>query len=139
MARRSHLPSDPAFLLEYMQDLPVESDSDGEFDGYLEADDGANGDTHDEAATTPLRRSHSLDILQAVDEAASLPESPLAGASPSLSPMQGESSSGSPLACRDRPTSSPSPSSALSATTDSSGTASEVGFCIKKTTVHNSS
>ena len=33
MARRSHLPSDPAFLLEYMQDLPVESDSDGEFDG----------------------------------------------------------------------------------------------------------
>ena len=65
-----------------MQDLPVESDSDGEFDGYLEADDGANGDTHDEAATTPLRCSHSLDILQAVDEAASLPESPLAGASP---------------------------------------------------------
>ena len=59
MARRSRLPSDPAFLLEYMQDLPVESDSDGEFDGYLEADDGANGDTHDEAATTPLRRSHS--------------------------------------------------------------------------------
>ena len=40
MARRSHLPSDPAYLLEYMQDLAVESDSDGEFDGYLGPDDG---------------------------------------------------------------------------------------------------
>ena len=35
MASSSHLPSDPAFLLEYMQDLPVESDSDREFESYI--------------------------------------------------------------------------------------------------------
>ena len=35
MARCSHLPSDPAYLLEYTEeDLAVESDSDREFDSY---------------------------------------------------------------------------------------------------------
>ena len=40
MASRRTLSSDPEFLLEFMHDLPDESDSDDDFDGYLEPDDG---------------------------------------------------------------------------------------------------
>ena len=34
------LPSDPSSLLEYMQDMPSESDSDDDFEGYLGPEDG---------------------------------------------------------------------------------------------------
>ena len=41
MACRDTLPSDTSFLLEYLEQLPYESDSDGdEFEGYLGPDDG---------------------------------------------------------------------------------------------------
>ena len=35
MASRGTLPSDPDFLLDFMEDLPEESDSDEEFDRYV--------------------------------------------------------------------------------------------------------
>ena len=35
MASRSALSSDPDVLLEYLHDLPDESNSEDEFDGYL--------------------------------------------------------------------------------------------------------
>ena len=34
------LPSNPEFLLEYMRDLPDEGESDDDFDGYLDTDEG---------------------------------------------------------------------------------------------------
>ena len=34
------LPSDPEFLLEFIDHLPEDADSDEEFDGYLGPDDG---------------------------------------------------------------------------------------------------
>ena len=41
MACRDTLPSDTSFLLEYLEQLPYESDSDGDkFEGYLGPDDG---------------------------------------------------------------------------------------------------
>ena len=40
MASRAALPSDPDFLLDLMHDLPDESESDDDFDGYLEPEDG---------------------------------------------------------------------------------------------------
>ena len=37
MAHRDTLPSDPSFLLDYLEQLPYGSDSDGdEFEGYLD-------------------------------------------------------------------------------------------------------
>lgn len=36
----ARLPSNPEFLLEYLHDIPDESDSDENFDGYLDADEG---------------------------------------------------------------------------------------------------
>ena len=97
MASSSHLPSDPAFLLEYMQDLQVESNSDVELDGYLVQEDGPNTSDDDEAASIPRCLSHSVGDMIALHEAATLPESMLAVVSPSLSPTQGASLSGSPL------------------------------------------
>ena len=39
MAHRDTLPSDPSFLLDYLEQLPYDSDSEGdEFDGYLAPD-----------------------------------------------------------------------------------------------------
>ena len=40
MASRAPLSSDPALLLEFMHDLLDESDSDDDFDGYLEPEYG---------------------------------------------------------------------------------------------------
>ena len=38
MAYRDTLPSDPSFLLDYLEQLPYGSDSDGdEFEGYLDS------------------------------------------------------------------------------------------------------
>ena len=86
-----------------MQDLPVESDSDEEFEEYLEPEDGPHI-SDDETCSSPQRLSHSLDDISTAGEAASFPESPLAVISPSFSPMQGESSNGLPPACRTSPT-----------------------------------
>ena len=102
MASRAALPSDPEFLIDFMHDLPVDSDSDDEFDGYLEPEDGpvvfrSAAELDDEAYTL---RSQSLQDLTELEEAglALQTESPLLGLSPSLSPMQGQHASGSPLA-----------------------------------------
>ena len=94
------LPSDPSFILEYMEDMPSESDSDDDFEGYLEPEDGpvayrAAADIammEKEDACMPIRRSRSMDSFTAEESA--LPESPK---SPSHSPMEGQHSSGSPL------------------------------------------
>ena len=117
MAARTKLPSDPSFLLEYMQDMPSESDSDDDFEGYLGPEDGpvAYRTAADiamverEDACTPIRRSRSVDSLTAEESA--LPESPL---SPSQSPMQGHHSSGSPLASVSSPSLIPREQSSLS-------------------------
>ena len=86
------LSSDPEFLLELMQELPDESESEDEFDGYLDPEDGPiilRRSDRDEELDSPLTRSRSLDSLH---EARGLLdhdlESPLIGSSPSLSPMQ---------------------------------------------------
>ena len=97
------LPSDPDFLLEYMHDLPDKSDSDDDFNGYLGPEDGtvayrstAEFEEGDEIPSR-LRRSQSLHDLMELEQAL-MPESPLPGLSPSLSPMQGQHASRSPLA-----------------------------------------
>ena len=92
MASRAFLPSDPQYLLEYMHDLPDEcdSDSDDEFDGYLDPDDGPAIQL-----SAGLSRSCSLQDLQELED--DDVESPIPELSPSHSPMQGELASGSPL------------------------------------------
>ena len=99
----------------------MESDSDGEFDGYLGPDDERSFSAQDEQATTSQLIS---DKDNGVDEAASYSESPLARTRPSHSPMQGESSSGSPLVHRGSLTHT---STALAAT----ASASEVRFLLE--------
>ena len=96
MESRSALPSDPDVLLEYLHDLPDESDSEDKFDGYLGPEDGpvayrTSFEEHGDGSL--VRRSASLDDLTALQS-----ESPLAGLSPSPSPMEGQHASGSPLA-----------------------------------------
>ena len=97
MASSSYLPFDPAFLLEYIQDLQVESNSDGEFESYLVQEDGLNTSYDNEAAFIPWCLSHSVGDMTALHETATLPELMLAVVNPSLSPTQGASLSGSPL------------------------------------------
>ena len=97
MASCGTLPSDPDFLLDFMEDLPEESDSDEEFDGYLEPEDGPiayrNASELEDEETSNLRcRSRSLQDLSE-----GMHESPLSRLSHSPSPMQGECASGSPL------------------------------------------
>lgn len=104
MASRGTLPSDPDFLLDFMHDLPDESDSDDDFDGYLEPEDGPiayrNASELEDAETSSLRhRSRSLQDLSELEQGTELlRESPLSEVSHSPSPMQGEHASGSPLA-----------------------------------------
>ena len=110
---RSSLPSDPDFLLDYIDGLPDESDSDDDFEGYLDEDDGpvAYRSGHCPDFTPPLTRSRSLDSLgEAERQRETVTESPIPGGSPSLSPMQqqhpspslspmqGHHDNGSPLA-----------------------------------------
>ena len=71
MACRDTLPSDTSFLLEYLEQLPYESDSDGdEFEGYLDPDDGPGiiraidyAGYEDQELQYPPYRSRSLDSL----------------------------------------------------------------------------
>lgn len=104
MASRAMLPSDPDFLLDLMHDLPEESDSDDDFDRYLEPEDGPNAYRNaselEDVETSSLRcRSKSLQDLTELEQGTEfLHESPLSRLSHSPSPMQGEHASGSPLA-----------------------------------------
>ena len=57
------LPSEPEFLLELMQELPDESESEDEFDGYLDPEDGPimlRRSDGDEELDSPLTRARSL-------------------------------------------------------------------------------
>ena len=70
MACRDTLPSDTSFLLEYLEQLPYESDSDGdEFEGYLGPDDGPviiraiDYAGYEDQKQSPPYRSRSLDSL----------------------------------------------------------------------------
>ena len=76
------LPSDTSFLLEYLEQLPYESDSDGdEFEGYLGPDDGPviiraidYAGYEDQELQSPPYRSRSLDSLTVMGQEC---ESPL--------------------------------------------------------------
>ena len=99
MASRAKISSDPAVLLEYMEGLSCDSESDDDFDGYLGPEDGPIACAtvpqvvEREGLCSPVQRSHSADDLTTA-EVSELPESPLTS---SVSPMQGQHSSGSPL------------------------------------------
>ena len=58
MAARQCLPSDPDFLLRYIDELPDDADSDFEFEGYLDEDEGPVACTSQD---DELQRSPSLD------------------------------------------------------------------------------
>ena len=99
MASQAQISSDPAVLLEYMEVLSCDPESDNDFDGYLGPEDGPVA-----CATVPevvereglcssVWRSLSTDDLTA-EEVSELPESPFTS---SVSPMQGQHSSRSPL------------------------------------------
>ena len=94
MASRASLLSDPEFLLNLMDNLPAESDSDeDDFDGYLEADEVPAAQRREDRSTS-IRRSSSVSSLQ---DPVLLEESPLNDRSPSPIRMQGAHASGSPL------------------------------------------
>ena len=102
MASRAKISSDPAVLLEYnniMEVLSCDSESNDDFDGYVGPENGPVA-----CATVPevveweglcssVWCSLSIDELTAA-EVSELPESPFTS---SVSPMQGQHSSGSPL------------------------------------------
>ena len=82
-ACRDTLPSDISFLLEYLEQLPYESDSDGdEFEGYLGPDDDGHviicaidyAGYEDQELQSPPYRSRSLDSLTVMGQEC---ESPL--------------------------------------------------------------
>ena len=82
-----------------MEGLSCDSESDDDFDGYLGPEDGPVACAtvpevvEREGLCSPVRRSLSTDDLTAA-EVSELPESPFTS---SVSPMQGQHSSGSPL------------------------------------------
>ena len=91
--RKSHtsLSSNPVFLLEYIDNLPDESDSDEEFEGYLGPDDGPVTYCNDhypedyDCYSDILTRSRSLDSLTEIErerEQLHSTESPLHRVSP---------------------------------------------------------
>ena len=86
MPSRSTLPSDPTFLLEYMDELPNELDSDDDFDGYLKPEEGPCIVLTEDARENVELGSPSVDdAVEPIDDE----ESPLAGWSPSPVHMQG--------------------------------------------------
>jgi hypothetical protein len=90
MASRTTLPSEPSFLLEYMEELPNESDSDYDFESYLEPEDGpcALLCDQDGDGTSPG------EVCGSTEQPTTELESPLACLNPSAVPMQGNHSSG---------------------------------------------
>ena len=66
MASRSTLSSNPDVLIEYMDNMPYESESDDDFDGYLEPDEGPvayRRSQEIEELSTPVRRTQSVNDL----------------------------------------------------------------------------
>ena len=73
MAARRTLSSDPQFLLDLMHDLPDESGSDDDFDGFLEPDDGPVAYRREEFEERGRRScsrhlSHSLESLTEIGQ-----------------------------------------------------------------------
>ena len=99
MASRAKISSDPAVLLEYMEGLSCDSESDDDFDGYLRPEDGPVACAtvpevvEQEGLWSSVWRSLSTDDLT-IAEVSELPESPFTN---SVSPMQGQHFCGSPL------------------------------------------
>ena len=99
MASRAKISSDPAVLLEYMEGLSCDSESDDDFDGYRGPEDGPIACAtvpevvERKGLCSPVRRSLSTDDVTFA-EVSELPESPFTNC---VSPMQGQNSSGSPL------------------------------------------
>ena len=90
MACRDMIPSDRSFLLKYLEQLPYESNSDGDvFEGYLGPDDGPviiraidSAVYEDQELQSPPYRSRSLDSLTVMGQEC---KSSLPSISPSLS------------------------------------------------------
>ena len=86
------LPSDPELLLEYIDKMPEETDSDEEFDGYLDPEDGPvvlhSGSFYEEEESSVSTLPHSRSLETLCDSLHTEYESPFPRASPSLSPMQ---------------------------------------------------
>ena len=99
MASRAKISSDPAVLLEYKEGLSCDSESNDNFDGYLGPEDGpvvcatVPEVVEREGLCSPVRFSLLTDDITTA-EVSELPESPFTN---SVSPMQGQHSSGSPL------------------------------------------
>ena len=99
IASRAKISCEPAVLLECMEGLSCDSESDDDFDGYLGREDEPVACAtvpevvERERLCSPVRHPLSTDDLAAA-EVSELPESPFAS---SVSPMQGQHSSGSPL------------------------------------------
>ena len=83
------LPSDPSFLIKYLEQLPYESDSDDdEFEGYLGPDDGPVIIRSIDSAGYDDQKSHSLPCRsRLLDVMGQEFESPFPSISPSLSSM----------------------------------------------------
>ena len=99
MASRAKISCEPAVLLEYMEGLSCDSESDDDFDGYLGPEDGPVACAtvlevvEWEGLCSPVRRPLSIDH-RTTAKVSELLESPFTS---SVSPMQGQHSSGSPL------------------------------------------
>ena len=81
MASRAKISCEPAVLLDYMEGLSCDSESDDDFDGYLGPEDGPVACVtvpevvEREGLCSPVRRPFSTDDLTAA-EVSELPESP---------------------------------------------------------------
>ena len=66
MASRDYIPSNPKYLLEVLNNLPEESDSDSDFDGYLDPEDGpvVSHIAEYENTLSPRACSHLLEDLR---------------------------------------------------------------------------
>ena len=74
------LSSDPQLLLEFMHELPDESESEDEFDGYLDPEDGPVvlcGSVHESEQFSSLTQACSLDSLTDTNQALESPLPPL--------------------------------------------------------------
>ena len=111
MASHAKISCEPAVLLEYMEGLSCDSESDDDFDGYLGPEDGPVACAtvpevvEREGLCSPVRHTLLTDDLTAA-EISELPELPFTS---SVSPMQDQHSSGSPLSLASETNSSHSP------------------------------
>ena len=103
-SRACALSSDPDFLLSFMSELGEDSDSDDDFDGYLDEDDGPVAVRREEVPDSPgLYSPPGSPSYSPVHLGSAVAESPLPG--PSHSPMQvADSPSLSPMHASSSPT-----------------------------------